>query len=147
MQNVKKTYKLFLDDIRDPIHAFGYTRLDMFLDDDWIIVRDYTDFVATIMSKWDITKAFPSIVAFDHDLADEHYRPSMYDSDKHYNKYYDDGTFIEKTGYDCAKWLIDFCIDNKITLPIWICHSMNPAGRDNINGLLTNFKKHQDGMA
>jgi hypothetical protein len=47
---------------------------------------------------------------------------------------------LEKTGYDAAKWLIDYCIDNKLDLPIWNCQSANPVGKDNINGILNSFK-------
>ena len=132
MQSVKKTYNLFLDDIREPIHAFAYTRLDIFLKEDWLIVRDYDQFVETIDMKWEIHQAFPELIAFDHDLADAHYGADV------------DTNFDEKTGYDCAKWLADFCTDNELKLPKWFCHSANPAGRDNINIFLNNFKKHQN---
>lgn len=45
----------------------------------------------------------------------------------------------EKTGYDCAKWLVDFCLDRKIQLPSYNIQSANPCGRENINGLLKNY--------
>jgi len=128
---IVKTYKLFLDDIRDPKEAFSYTGFQDFLKDDWKIVRNYDQFIGFIGRNWEYHKAFPSIIAFDHDLADEHYgAPST-------------AIFKEKTGMDCAKWLVDFCIDNELALPSWISHSMNPAGRDNINLFLQNFKRHQ----
>lgn len=133
MKTVKQTYNLFLDDVRKPIHAFGYTRLNIFLNEDWTIVRNYDDFVLTIRTAWEKYGHFPEIVAFDHDLAAEHYGADV------------QSVFNEKTGYDCAKWLIDFCIEKELKLPRWYCHSMNPAGRDNINFLLRNFKQHQDG--
>ena len=43
---------------------------------------------------------------------------------------------------DCAKWLVDFCMDNKVELPKFYVHSANPVGADNIRGLLNNFIKH-----
>lgn len=46
---------------------------------------------------------------------------------------------------DCAKWLVDYCIDNKERLPKIFVHSANPVGADNILGLLNNFKKHVEG--
>jgi hypothetical protein len=49
--------------------------------------------------------------------------------------------FNEKTGYDAAKWLCDYCFLNSIPLPKWNVHSANPVGRDNIEGLLKNFEK------
>ena len=50
----------------------------------------------------------------------------------------------EKTGYDCAKWLVDYCMDNGLKLPEFEVHSMNPAGGENIRMYLENFKKHQE---
>jgi len=44
-----------------------------------------------------------------------------------------------KTGYDCAKWLVNYCIDGNLILPKWNIQSSNPVGKDNINGLLTSF--------
>jgi len=130
---IVKTYKLFLDDIRNPIDAYSYTGFELFLDNDWKIVRNYDAFTEFINDAYHENNAFPDMIAFDHDLADEHYgAPTT-------------TIFLEKTGMDCAKWLVDFCIDNELTLPHFVCHSMNPAGRNNINSLLENFRKHQNG--
>ena len=131
MKTVKQTYKLFLDDIREPIHAYEYTRWEGFLKKDWTIVRNYEDFVLTIRTAWEKYSHFPEIIAFDHDLADEHYGAPP------------TAMFKERTGYDCAKWLIDFCIEKDLLIPKWICHSMNPVGRDNINIILNNYKNFQ----
>ena len=49
----------------------------------------------------------------------------------------------EKTGMDCAKWLVDYCMDNKKELPDFVVHSMNPAGGENIKSLLDQFKEFQ----
>lgn len=49
----------------------------------------------------------------------------------------------EKTGMDCAKWLIEYCITNNLKLPKFYCHSMNPIGKDNITSILTQFSKTQ----
>ena len=144
MQKIQKTYKLFLDDIREPINAFAYTRWEEFLKDDWVIVRDYNQFVNVIELQWKENNTFPEIIAFDHDLDDQHYLPQPLWGDD-YNKWAEEQNFEEKTGYDCAKWLVDFCIDNDLELPQWYCHSMNPSGRDNINIYLRNFKNKQNG--
>jgi hypothetical protein len=101
----------------------------------WEIVRNYQQFVDHITKN-----GLPSFVAFDHDLADEHYRPSMYNKDGHYTNYYTDGTFKEKTGYDCAKWLIEYCINNNRIFPEYEVHSMNPIGKINIRSIVENFK-------
>lgn len=61
--------------------------------------------------------------------------------EKNYSdRFFIPSTFSEKTGYDCAKWLVDYCIDNKLTLPKHVyVHSMNPVGKKNIQMLFTNF--------
>ena len=126
-------YKLYLDDVRNPTNTFPTT-----LNSEWVIARSYREFVQVIEKK-----GLPFMISFDHDLADEHYRPSMYDTDKHYTKYYTDGTFTEKTGYHAAQWLVAYCLDKNIDLPKWNVHSMNPVGKDNIIALLTSYEKHR----
>jgi sulfur relay (sulfurtransferase) DsrF/TusC family protein len=52
--------------------------------------------------------------------------------------------YEEKTGYHCAKWLIDYCLDNKSLIPKTITilvHSMNPIGSRNIKSLFDTYKK------
>jgi hypothetical protein len=125
------SYKLFLDDVREPVQV-KWVELPL---GPWEIVRNYQQFVDHITKN-----GLPSFVAFDHDLADEHYRPSMYNKDGHYTNYYTDGTFKEKTGYDCAKWLIEYCINNNRIFPEYEVHSMNPIGKINIRSIVENFK-------
>lgn len=128
---IVKTYKLFLDDIRSLKDAYSYTNYLSFIKDDWIIVRNYDAFKEFINDAYRENNAFPDMIAFDHDLADEHYgAPTT-------------SIFQEKTGMDCAHWLVDFCMDNNLTLPNWVCHSMNPAGRENIDTYLLNYRKHE----
>lgn len=133
---IQKTYKLFLDDIREIKDVCGYIKNEIYLDEDWVIVRDYNEFVDKIS-----TDGMPFLISFDHDLSKEHYNPLMYEGET-YNELYDQ--FKEKTGFDCAKWLIDFCMDNKIKLPDFMVHSMNPVGGNNIKGLLENYRKHEN---
>ena len=83
---------------------------------------------------------WPAKISFDHDLADEHYHPTMTDPAKYEEIAAD---FKEKTGMDCAKWLIDFCMDNGLKLPEYVVHSMNPSGARNIHSILYNFTKFQ----
>lgn len=128
-------YKLFLDDERDP-YKVKWVQLPL---GPWTVVRTYNEFVKTITEK-----GLPEFVSFDHDLADEHYRPSMYNADKHYTNYYTDETFKERTGYECAVWLVNYCIDNKAQFPQYIVHSMNPIGKENIISYIENYKKHQN---
>lgn len=119
---------LFLDDIRYPIEVYHYTKRDIFLRSDWHIVRNYKQFINRILEN-----GLPDMISFDHDLADEHYLQQ------------DSQQFVEKTGYDCAKWLVEYCMDNGTDLPQFYSHSTNPVGKENIESLLRNFKKIVNG--
>ena len=125
-------YRLFLDDIRQPSDV---TWVDL-PPGPWVIVKNYEEFVKTITEK-----GLPGFVTFDHDLADEHYRKSMYNPDRHYNNYYTDGTFKEKTGYECAKWLVEYCLNNCFPFPTYAVHTMNPIGRENIVAYVESYKR------
>ena len=128
-------YNLFLDDFRQPSDCPSYTANPIYTNVNWEIVRNYDDFVKIVEER-----GIPEIVSFDHDLADEHYDPDLYGSET-YNKVYD--SFVEKTGYDCAKWLINYCMDNKKEIPARILiHSMNPAGSLNIKSLFDTYHKY-----
>ncbi len=88
----------------------------LFLDDlrptpkDFQRVYTYDEFVAFIT-----VHGIPTYISFDHDLG-----PG-------------------KTGYDCAKFLVDYCLDHDITNINFSVHSQNPVGKQNIEGLLNNF--------
>lgn len=106
----------------------GYMHPDlapMYLQEEWVIVRSYQEFV-----DWILANGLPDIISFDHDLADEHY--DMSKTCHHYK---------EKTGYDAAKWLVEFCIHEFLPLPECYVHSMNPIGADNIEKYLTSYRK------
>ena len=47
----------------------------------------------------------------------------------------------EKDGYDCAKWLVDWCIENEFTVPDYDIQSSNPVGRENINSVFKSYWK------
>ena len=49
---------------------------------------------------------------------------------------------MEKTGLDCAKFLVEYCADENLPLPEYLAHSANPAGKENIEKFLENAKKH-----
>ena len=134
-------YLLFLDDIRVPLDCCTYMmNRDFYQNNKFVIVRDYNEFTNYIE-----TNGLPDIISFDHDLADGHYTPEYLWDDYEKSKAWQDAqVHTEKTGYECAKWLIDYCIDKGLKCPNYISHSMNPVGRDNIIGVLDNFKKYQD---
>jgi hypothetical protein len=126
------SYRLFLDDERKPSQVKW---IEMPLGP-WVIVRDYATFVDYITRM-----GIPMFVSFDHDLADEHYRQSMYAKDKHYTNYYTDGTFKEKTGFACAQWLVNYCLDKNLPFPKYQVHSMNPVGKSNIESYIESYIK------
>jgi hypothetical protein len=129
----KKLYYLFLDDIRIP-KSVTWVNLPLV---PWEIVRNYDQFVSKIKNC-----GMPKFIAFDHDLSTEHYHPSMYsDNSEDYNKLYDSDFFKEKTGYHCAKWAVEYCMKNSLTFPDYVCHSMNPIGKTNIESYIENFKR------
>jgi len=75
-------------------------------------VYDYDEFVNFINKN-----GVPEFISFDHDLGEG------------------------KTGFDCAKFLVDYCLDNRITKINFHVHSQNPVGKENIEKLLENFNK------
>lgn len=127
-------YNLFLDDFRIPWDAFVYSKDTDFLTKQWIIVRSHKEFCECIAARYAETKAWPAVISFDHDLADTHYEMKEFDYEE----------MEEKTGYHSAKWLVDFCLDNKLPLPAFKIHSQNPAGSANIKSYLENYKKHEE---
>jgi len=134
INNKVMSYKLFLDDVRRPATAYSYMELPILLEPDWIIVRNYYAFISIIQKK-----GVPNVIAFDHDLADIHYKVQDFN--------YEDENY-EKTGYHCAKWLLDYCLDNNEKPPQRIIiHSMNPYGSANIKSLFdTYYKIHGTGL-
>ena len=45
-------------------------------------------------------------------------------------------------GYGCAKFLVNYCLDNELQLPNYYVHSMNTVARENIHALFDNFEEH-----
>ena len=85
----------------------------------WEIVRSYDEAV-----KWVLKNGIPEIITFDHDLGWD-----------------EQGGVIGKTGYDFARWLIEYDLDTN-TMPVdfsFTVHSMNPIGARNIKSLLDNY--------
>lgn len=53
------------------------------------------------------------------------------------------GLVFVESGFDCAKWLVAYCLDNEMALPDFTVHSQNPVGKRNIESLLNNFKNRK----
>ena len=51
----------------------------------------------------------------------------------------DYSNITEKTGLDCAKWLVSESMTNKIPLPQIYVHSANPIGSSNMMGYINNY--------
>lgn len=127
MYNIDEGYNLFLDDVRSPSSTFLYTKNKDYIDKTWIIVRNYDDFVKVVLEK-----GMPVLVSFDHDLADVHYNPRTWVEGFKYH---------EKTGKDCAVWLVNHCMDTGKEFPKWYVHSMNPVGGRSIVSYITSYLK------
>lgn len=128
-------YKLFLDDVRNPVHCISYMRsrfrgYPIYLENEWVIARNYESFKNTIEEM-----GLPSFVSFDHDLCMEHVN-LVVDWDLYYSF-----ADREMTGYDCAKWLVNYCLDHKKDIPPFAVHSMNPVGTERIMNYLKQAEK------
>ena len=124
--------KLFLDDLRTLEMIYPNTDKS-----EWVIVRSFHEFVNYI-NKFGL----PDYISFDHDLGFKHTR--FYFQNGGHENPPDPLTadFKEKTGYDAAKWLVEFTINNGLRLPFWYVHSHNPIGKINIEQYLKNAEKH-----
>ena len=120
-------YNIFLDDVRVPTDV---TWADVPIDQHYSVVRSYKEFVDLITLR-----GLPKIVCYDHDLADSHYGHGLNNDKIPYDSY------KEKTGYDCAKWLVGYCFAKKIKHPPYVVHSMNPIGKQNIESYINSYNK------
>lgn len=127
---------LFLDDYRQPIDCASYMYRKgvdcKIYHKEWNIVKSYGQFI-----NWINQNGLPDFISFDHDLNDlEELQESL-----EKNEWFDSISNKEYTGMDCAKWLVNYCLDNNKSLPKFAVHSANPCGASNIEGLLNNFKE------
>ena len=120
-------YNLFLDDNRIPTHV---TWVEIPKDQHYSVVRNYKEFVDLVTLK-----GLPKFVTYDHDLNDVHYGHGLKGDDIPYDSY------TEKTGYDCAKWLVDYCVKRGVKHPPYMVHSMNPIGKQNIISYVESYNK------
>ncbi len=121
MQRETKIY-LYLDDVRTP------------KDSNWEVVRSYDEFVAHI--KMHGLENY-EVISLDHDLGDtamQEYYNNVKD-----NYTIDYNNIKEKTGMDCARWLVAESMNKKIPLPQIYIHSANPIGSANMLGYINNY--------
>lgn len=129
--------RIYLDDVRTPVEA------------DWIVVRSYQELVDAVKLHG---LANIQTISLDHDLGDS--AMSEYFNNVSPNYILDYTHINEKTGYDCAKFLINHFydlnpkrldmhrLDKKnfpVKFPTVYVHSANPIGSANIMGYINNF--------
>ena len=114
--------RIYLDDVRTPI------------DKDWIIARNYDEFVRIVK-----TYGLENIktISLDHDLGDSAMKEWHKNVYHNYTLNYDN--ISEKTGYDCAKWLVEQWMNGKPVVDVYT-HSANAIGAANIMGYINNYR-------
>lgn len=117
---------IYLDDIRTPN------------DERWIICRNYNEFVNKVN---EIGLDNIETISLDHDLGETAIREYFKNVTNNYVLDYKN--IYEKTGYDCAKWLVKKSIDSEVNLPDILTHSANPIGSANIMGYINNYLKNK----
>jgi hypothetical protein len=121
----KKKIWLYLDDVRIPTEG------------DWQVVRNYDEFVSHI--KMNGLENY-EVISLDHDLGEgaliEYYTNTKPHYELDYNR------IPEKTGMDCARFLVSESMNTKLPLPTIYVHSSNPIGSANIIGFVNNFYKN-----
>jgi hypothetical protein len=139
-----KTNCIYLDDVRTPSPNPSTHEVP-----EWIVVRSYDEFVAKVM---ELGLETIKLISLDHDLGDTAMNEYYNNVSPNYSLDYNN--IQEKTGYDCAKWLVNHFYDinpdwillgrlQKKTLgmdfPKVYTHSANPIGSANIMGYINNF--------
>ena len=115
--------KIYLDDVRTPVDKEA-----------WMVVRNYDEFVDRV-TKVGLKNI--EIISLDHDLGDTamaEWHKNVYHN---YTLNYDN--IQEKTGYDCAKWLVEQWMDGQPVVDVYT-HSANAIGSANIMGYINNYR-------
>lgn len=114
---------LWLDDFRDP-YTGKFSVEVLYLKEEYLGIEQNTEKckvywvrTQTEFEKYIKENGLPNLISFDDDLG-----------------------IGNGEGYDCAKWLVEYCMDNNKELPKWYIHSANPVARKNIKNLLYNFE-------
>ncbi len=114
--------KIYLDDIRTPI------------EEGWTVVRNYDEFVSTVMYNG---LENIELISLDHDLGDTAMKE--WHTNVYHNYKLDYNNITEKTGYDCAKWLVGQWMDGQPVVDVFT-HSANAIGSANIMGYINNYR-------
>ena len=128
---------LWLDDCRDPMKDdwLNFSPIGKNVEVHW--VKSYEEFV-----NWITNSGLPDAICFDHDLGEDiaqYYRSvglSKRDSRKIKR--------LSPNGMDCAKWIVEYCMDTNQLMPLYSIQSANPGGKENIDQLLKNYIKYNE---
>lgn len=133
---------VYIDDNRTPTEIpMGY--------DPWIIIRSYDELVEFIPTFYrehkGEDKKIPDLFSFDHDLTEEYIDWYFMHPGE---KIIDYGEFKTKGGFHCAKWLIEACEKNGVSLEdtLFAIHSNNELGGQNIQGYINKYKGEKWGL-
>jgi len=121
-------YYIYLDDVRTPINISTHKTPE------WIVVRNYEEFVSKIE---ELGLENIALISLDHDLGDSAIKEWKTNVAKNYTLNYENIT--EKTGMDCAKWLVEQWMDGKPACKVLV-HSANAIGSANIIGYINNYR-------
>ena len=118
---------LWLDDIRDPFVIKEWIYTIRYLKEEYLGIEDEPCEVQWVKTQIEFEKyikenGLPDLISFDNDLG-----------------------IGNGEGYDCAKWLVEYCMDNNVQLSNWFIHSANPVAKENIKNLLINFENNYYG--
>lgn len=117
---------LWLDDIRNPfVEGMDWWFTIQYLKEEYLEIDDEECEVHWVKTQSEFENyikenGLPDLISFDNDLG-----------------------IGNGEGYDCAKWLVEYCMNNNVQLPEWYVHSANPVAQENINQLLSNFTKYE----
>jgi hypothetical protein len=130
---------IYLDDVRIPQTP----------EVKWHLVKNYDQFVNLVES---VGLEGIEVITLDHDLGPESMHEYFTNVSPNYKLEYEN--ISEKTGYDCAKYLVNKFYDQhperiemdrrqkktaEAYFPTVLCHSANPIGSANIMGYINNF--------
>lgn len=117
-------YNIYLDDLRTPITS----------DRVWEVVRSYDEFVTRIT---ELGLENIELISLDHDLGDSAMNERYTNVSVNFTLNYDN--IEEKTGMDCAKWLIEKWMDGAPVCKVMV-HSANVIGSVNMMGYINNYR-------
>lgn len=122
-------YYIYLDDVRTPIPNTSTHETP-----EWTVVRNYDEFVSKVT---EVGLANIALISLDHDLGDTAMKEWHTNVYVNYTLNYDNIT--EKTGMDCAKWLVEQWLDGAPVCRVMV-HSANAIGASNMMGIINNYK-------